>query len=126
MGIQASERFGAFSYHIPVASGRYALTLQFAESNFGVTNFGTLTDRPGSVGSRMFDISCNGVALVRNLDILKEAGAPNRAIQKTFHGLSPNGHSKLVLTFSPLVDYATVRSIEVIQEMDSSMGNRQK
>ncbi len=122
----SSERFGAFTYHIPVASGRYALTLRFAESNFGVTNIGTPTYSPGGVGSRMFDIYCNGVALVRKLDILKEAGAPNLAIQKTFHGLVPNEQGKLVLTFSPVTDYAAVRAIEVMPETDGSVASDQK
>jgi hypothetical protein len=56
------------------------------------------------------------VALAREFDILKEAGAVNFAVQKTFHGLRPNAQGKLVLSFVPVVNYANVHSIEVIDE----------
>jgi hypothetical protein len=112
----SSERFGNFTYYIPVAAGgRYAVTLLFAESNFGVDNIGT-NGRPGGAGSRLFDVYCNGTAILRNFDILKEAQAPKRGIVKTIHGLKPNAQGKLVLSFVPIVDYATVRSIEVVEE----------
>jgi hypothetical protein len=35
---------------------------------------------------------------------------------RTFHGLRPNGQGKLLLSFSPQVDYAEVRAIEVLDE----------
>jgi hypothetical protein len=112
----SSERFGNFSYYIPVAAeGRYAVTLRFAESNFGVDNWGTKGSAAGP-GSRVFDVFCNGTAILRNLDILKEAGLPNRGLAKTVHGLKANAQGKLVLSFMPLVDYATIRSIEVLDE----------
>jgi hypothetical protein len=37
-GLYYGERFGHFSYAIPVASGKYALTLHFAETYFGPQN----------------------------------------------------------------------------------------
>ncbi|MEI9970837.1 MAG: malectin domain-containing carbohydrate-binding protein [Ignavibacteriota bacterium] len=114
----ASERFGSFSYFVPVADGRYSVTLRFAESNFGATNFGAPANYPGGEGRRIFDIYCNGLVLVKGLDIFKEAGAPNRAIQKTCHSLKPNAQGKLVFSFVPVVDYPTVRSIEVLDETE--------
>jgi hypothetical protein len=111
-----SERFGNFTYYIPVAAGgRYAVTLRFAESNFGVDNIGTKA-HSGGPGSRVFDVYCNGTAILRNFDILKEARVPNRGIVETIHGLKANAQGKLVLWFVPVVDYATVRSIEVVDE----------
>jgi hypothetical protein len=56
------------------------------------------------------------MALAREFDIFKEAGALNVAVQKTFHGLRPNAQGKLVLSFVPIVYYADVCSIEVIDE----------
>ena len=35
---------------------------------------------------------------------------------RTFSGLRPNGQGKLLLSFSPSVDYAEIRAIEVIDE----------
>jgi hypothetical protein len=106
------ERFGNFSYALPVAeAGRYTLTLRFAETWFG-------EGRPGGggAGSRIFDVFCNGRALVRNLDVLREAGGPLRQIKKTFRNLEPNAQGKLNLQFVPLVNYAMVNAIEVVGE----------
>jgi hypothetical protein len=50
------------------------------------------------------------------LDIFKEAHGPNKALEKSFHGLTPNGQGKLFLSFVPVKDYPTVRAIEVIDE----------
>ncbi len=114
--LYARQRYGNFSYHIPVAPGRYSVTLRFAESNFGVRDFGIPSPAPDRTGSRIFDIYCNRVILAKNFDILKEAGGPNIALEKTFSGLVPNAQGKLVLSFVPVRDYASVRSIEVIDE----------
>ena len=104
------DRYGNFTYYIPVATdGQYAVTLRFAETNYGKEN-------PGGVGSRVFDVYCNGTVLLKNFDVFKEAGMACRAVRKTFHGLKPNAQGKLVLTFVPVVDYATVRAIEVEDE----------
>lgn len=111
-GLYYGERFGHFSYAIPVATGRqYGLTLHFAETYFGPQNPGK-----GDVGRRLFDVYCNGAALLRNFDILKEAGGANRAVQKTFHALPASAAGKLLLTFVPVKNYAFVNAIEVVDE----------
>jgi hypothetical protein len=55
------------------------------------------------------------VALLRNFDILREA-APNQALVKTFHGLRANAQGKLVVTFVPVRNYASVYALEVAEE----------
>jgi len=109
--IFASERFGNFSYSIPVAAGRYGVNLKFAETWFG-------PGKPGGGGdaSRVFDVYCNGIALLRNFDIFRSAGGAQRAIDKSFHGIVPNAQGKIVLTFVPVVNYACVNAIEVVDE----------
>jgi len=109
--LYAGERFGNFSYAIPVASGKHTVTLRFAETYFGAENAGF-----GGVGSRVFDVYCNGVALLRNFDIFKEVGGANRAVDKTFRGLEPNAAGLLVLSFVPIKNYACVNAIEVVEE----------
>jgi hypothetical protein len=104
------ERYGHFDYALPVDSGTYALSLYFAEEYFGPINPGG-----GGIGSRVFDVFCNGVALVRNLDIFKEAGV-NRPLVKTFHGLTPNTQGKLLVSFVPVHNYASLYAIEVVDE----------
>ncbi|HEV2417605.1 MAG TPA: malectin domain-containing carbohydrate-binding protein [Terriglobia bacterium] len=110
-GLFSGERYGSFSYAIPVAEGKYKLTLKFAETFFGPNNAGG-----GGAGSRIFDVYCNGVALLRNFDVFKQAGAENRALEETFNGLKPNAQGKLVLEFVPVVNYASVNAIEVVDE----------
>jgi hypothetical protein len=119
----AGERFGYFSYAIPVAPGKYRLTLRFAETYWGVENrVPSLPDQNGSleggVGSRVFDVYFNGAALLKNFDIAKEAGGAAIAVEKTFHNLAPDAQGKLLLTFVPVKDYACVTALEVEDESD--------
>ncbi|MDE3178518.1 MAG: hypothetical protein KGM47_02575 [Acidobacteriota bacterium] len=110
-GLYTEERYGNFSYAIPVAKGRYAVTLYFAETYFGPDNLGG-----GGVGLRLFDVDCNGVALLRDFDVFQQAGGDNRALIRTFHGLKPNAQGKLLLSFIPEKNYASVQAIEVTEE----------
>ncbi len=109
----ASERLGRFDYSIPVAAGKYALTLYFSETDFGTANSGL-----GGVGSREFDVHCNGRVLLKNFDIFKEAGGASRALSKTFHGLEPNAAGQLVISFVPVKNYACVNALEVVDESE--------
>ena len=106
------ERYGNFDYQIPVAAGRYTVKLYFAE-NFIGTRFDA---QHRGAGTRVFDVYCNGHTLLRNFDILKEAGGPSRALVKAFHGLEPDGTGKLRLEFVPTRDNACVSAVEVVNE----------
>ncbi len=106
-----SERYGHFSYAIPVAPGRYTVNLHFAEASFGAG-----APAGGGDGSRVFDVTANGIALLRGFDIHKAAGGPNRAVIRSFHGLVPNAQGKLLLSFVPVVNYACLNAIEVTAE----------
>ena len=106
----ANERYGHFSYAIPAAPGTYTANLYLAETYWGKDNEGG-----GGPGQRIFDIYCNGLALARNLDIMKEAGT-NRALVKRFRGLRPTAQGKLNFDFVPVVNYASVFAIEVVDE----------
>lgn len=98
-----SSRLGNFTYALPVPPGRYGLTLYFAETWFH------------NPGERVFDVTCNGAFLLRHFDILHDAGFSHVA-KKTFHGLEPNGQGKLLISFSPTIDYASVSALEVTEE----------
>ena len=106
----ARERYGHFDYAIPVDKGNYRLTLYFAEEYFGPG--GTQGGQPGT---RVFDVNCNGVSLLRDFDLLKEGGM-GQAVVKTFHNLTPNGQGTLLVSFSPVHDYASLYALEVIDE----------
>jgi hypothetical protein len=96
-------RVGNFSYAIPLPPGRYRLTLYFAETWFH------------HAGQRVFDVSCNGILLFHDLDVFQQAGF-SHVYQKSFHGLEPNGQGKLLISFSPKINYAELRTLEVAEE----------
>ncbi|WP_041839279.1 MULTISPECIES: malectin domain-containing carbohydrate-binding protein [Acidobacterium] len=109
--LYAAERYGYFSYSIPVdARDQYTLILHFAELYFG-------PNRPGGggAGSRVFRIECNGQTLDKGLDIYKSAGSMH-ALTETFHHLVPTPQGKLNVTFDPIENNATVSAIEVVDE----------
>jgi Malectin domain len=110
--LYAVERYGNFSYAIPVPPGRYALTLYFAETYWDPDGDAS---HKGGAGSRVFSVYCNGAALLEEFDILK-LGKAFHGLSRTFHGLRPNGQGKLDISFSPVVNYAAVKAIEITEE----------
>lgn len=109
--LYTSERWGHFSYAVPVAEGRYKVTLKFCEGHHGRRNAGG-----GGEGSRLFDVYCNGVARLRSFDIFKEAGGEGRPVDRTFTNVRPTAQGKIVLTFVPVVGMACVNGVEVEEE----------
>lgn len=109
--LYAAERYGYFSYSIPVdARDEYTLILHFAELYFG-------PNRPGGggAGSRVFRIDCNGQTLDKGLDIYKSAGSLH-ALTVSFQHIVPTPQGKLNVTFDPIRNNATVSAIEVVDE----------
>jgi hypothetical protein len=111
MALYASERWGHFSYAIPVADGKYRVTMKFCEGHYGRHNTGI-----GGLGSRVFDVYCNGVALLRDFDIFKEAGGEGRPLERTFSEIRPNAQGKIILSFVPTTGMASVNGIEVVED----------
>ena len=107
----AGEHYGNFSYRIPMPPGRYRVKLYFAETFFG----SKLPFAAGAVGARLFNVFGNGLALLRDFDVAKEAGGPNRAIVKVFEDIEPNAQGNIALEFVPMRNYAEVNAIEVAQ-----------
>jgi hypothetical protein len=104
-----SERYGHFTYAIPVDTrDQYTLVLHFAELYFG-------KESTSGVGSRVFNVFCNGKTLLENFDVYKEAGSLH-VLTKTFQHVRPSPQGKLNLTFEPVVNNATISGIEVLDE----------
>jgi hypothetical protein len=97
-----TERWGHFSYAIPVSPGRYTATLYFIEHR-------------AVPEKRIFNVFCNGKTILSNLNIVEEAGE-NRPLVRKIKGLEPNAQGKLLLEFVPVTHYATVTAIEIIPE----------
>ena len=111
-GLFLWERYGHFSYLLPVVPGyRYTLRLYFSEGWFGPTKW-----HPGGVGSRVFDVYCNGESLLKDFDISKEASRNNEAVIKEFHNIVPTAQGKIELSFVPIKDYPLINAVELEQE----------
>jgi hypothetical protein len=110
-----SERWGNFTYAIPVAPGKYAITLYFAARH---------GEWPPSAGatatSHVFNVFCNGKVLLQNFDVAREASQREASqtdiVVRRAIGLVPNAQGKLLLSFVPVEGYATVTGIEVIPQ----------
>jgi hypothetical protein len=111
--LYSGERYGNFSYHIPLPPGKYRVKLYFAESYFDSRI--PLSGAREEVGARVFNVFAEGVTLLRNFDIVKEAGGAHRPIVRTFENLEPNAQGKILLQFVPVRNYAEVNAIEVTQ-----------
>jgi Malectin domain len=109
-GIYDGQRLGHFHYAIPVASGHeYTLKLHFIERWFGIQN-----QNVGGAGSRVFDVSCNGVELLKTFDIMREA--QNAPLVKTFTHIEPTPQNKIEIYFTPNVNYPSLSAIEILPE----------
>jgi hypothetical protein len=111
----ATERWGHFSYAIPVAPGKYTLTLYFIERHFRADHGQPPPDTGSSARVRLFNVFSNRKLLLYDVNILEEVGE-NRPFVRKFTGLLPNAQGKLLLEFVPTSDYATVSAIEVVPQ----------
>jgi hypothetical protein len=103
-GLYQSYRVGHFNYSIPVIEGgRYTVKLYFSEPFF--------TQAIG-IGSRVFNVYCDGTTLLKDFDILKEAEGARRALVREFHGIWASPQGKIDINFVPIVNNA----IEVVEE----------
>jgi len=110
-----TERWGNFSYAIPVTPGRYIVSLYFAARHGDWDQSPPPSGENRAAVAHIFDVSCNGVSLLKNFDLSKEARQSDVVIRKA-SGLEPNAQGKLLLTFVPVDGYATVTGIEVLPQ----------
>ena len=110
-GIYQSERFGNFSYAIPVMPNRtYKITLYFQDVWFSHQT------KDSTGGRREFDVSCNGKELLRHFDPMHEADADGFRVTRQFAGVQPTTQGELLLTFKPSQNYATINAIVIEDE----------
>lgn len=81
-------RYGAFSYHIPMPSGVYLLTLTFRET-------GTIA----AANQRRFSVAVNRLPVLTNYDLFAEAG------------LSPKHYNYVVTSNDGFIDLALTYSL---------------
>ncbi len=110
-----TERWGHFSYAIPVTPGQYRLTLHFVERGVQRAIPASGEAAGNAPEQRIFDVFCNGKLVIHQLNLTHEAGG-NQALVRRISGLQPNPQGKLLLEFVPSSQYATVSAIEVVPE----------
>ncbi len=110
-----TERWGNFSYAIPVSPGKYAVPLYFAarHGTWDEPSGDALEGKPAV--AHIFNVFCNGKALLDHFDLAKEASASD-VVNRRFTGLEPNAQGKLLLSFVPVQGYATVTGIEALPQ----------
>ncbi|WP_210527179.1 malectin domain-containing carbohydrate-binding protein [Rubellimicrobium arenae] len=94
-----SERYGDFSYSVPIADGSYTVTLKFAEIYFD------------AAGQRVFDVMAEGRRVLNDFDIWKSAGGHNIAHDVDITVSVTDG--RLDLEFLSVIDNAKVNGIVI-------------
>jgi hypothetical protein len=110
-----TERWGNFSYAIPVTARKYTVTLYFAvrHGNWDEPSSDAFEGKPAV--AHVFNVFCNGQTLLAAFDLSQEAGDSDVVVRR-FSGLEPNAQGKLLLSFVPVHGYATVTGIEVLPQ----------
>ncbi len=100
-----TERWGSdFGYNLPVPQGKYRVRLKFAETYIR------------KEGGRVFDILINGKKVLAHFDILKEAGAFDKAIDKSFADIQPDANGNIQIRFVSSVQNAKVCAVEITRQ----------
>ena len=97
-----SERWGEFSYNLPLANGDYTVVLKFAEIYWE------------AVGQRVFDVWVEGQKVISNLDIFAKVGK-NRAYDVVLPVSVSDG--VLNIQFGKIVNFPKVSAIVVQAEL---------
>jgi hypothetical protein len=98
-----TEHWGMNSFSLPVPNGRYNVVMHFAETYAGVTQ----------PGQRVFSIKVEDQQ-IKDLDILKEAGAANKALAKTVSVTITDGKLDIAFTFGE--QNPEINGIEIIPQ----------
>ncbi len=110
-----TERWGNFSYAIPVSPGIYSVSLLFAVRHGDWDQPSAPSSENSAPVAHIFDVYCNGNVLLKNFNPAREARQTDVVIRK-FTDLRPNAQGKLLLNFVPVEGYATVTGIEVLPQ----------
>jgi hypothetical protein len=102
------ERWGAFSYAIPVVNGTYDVRLHFVEMYY-VSG--------GCIGKRIFSIDIADTPTnpdLQNLDVCSQAGGANTALVKTISGVSVTDGVVNISSIYGSADDPEIAAIEVV------------
>jgi hypothetical protein len=109
-----TERWGNFTYAVPVSPGKYTVALYFA-ARHGDWDQASSPDGDRVPVAHIFNVFCNGSTLLKDFNLAAEAHRTDVVIRNAA-GLEPNAQGKLLLSFVPVQGYATVTGIEVLPQ----------
>jgi beta-galactosidase len=98
-GLYDSFREGAFSYHVPLPSGRHRVTLYFQEP------------AADKAGMRAFDVLANGATVLKSFDIYAAAGGKLKGVVRSFDAMSRD--DGLLIEFRPKIGNALVTALSI-------------
>jgi hypothetical protein len=90
---------GTLTYNFTVPGATYTVTLKFAEIFFT------------AAGQRVFNIVINGTTVATNFDIFAQAGAANKAVDKSFTVNASGGQVSIQLV--PVVENPKISAIQI-------------
>ncbi|HKD14113.1 MAG TPA: malectin domain-containing carbohydrate-binding protein, partial [Candidatus Angelobacter sp.] len=102
MAVYQTARIANFTYTIPgfTAGASHTVRLHFAETFWS------------TAGSRVFNVTINGMQVLSNFDIFAAAGAKNKAVIEQFT-VNANSSGQYVIQFTTVKDNSLVSGIEV-------------
>jgi hypothetical protein len=112
--LYVTERWGYFTYAVPVSPGKYTVALYFA-ARHGDWDQASSPDGDRVPVAHIFNVFCNGSTLLKDFNLAAEAHRTDVVIRNAA-GLEPNAQGKLLLSFVPVQGYATVTGIEVLPQ----------
>ena len=105
------ERWGQFSYAIPVANGVYDVRFHFVELYYG-------TSQPGGAGKRVFGVDIGSTSAspdLSNIDIYNAVG-PNAAYVRTISGVNVTNGILSIQSVYGCCDDPELAALEIIPE----------
>ncbi len=110
-------RQGDFHYDVPVRAGTYELHLYFIEP-IGIEPPGTTTTRndPGDDVGGSFMVDVNGKPVLSGVDLLSDAGGPNRLYERIFRDVARDRDGKIHIGFHPINGPAILTAMEILAD----------
>jgi hypothetical protein len=103
--VYQTERYSMAAYKFTLPNGKYTVRLHFCETYEGIT----------AAGERVFSVSLQGKEVLKDLDVLKEAGGSVKPLIKEFKGVAVD-NGQLVIGFTPNVENPQINGIEIAPE----------
>ena len=100
-------RTGEFPYKIPLAPGSYELRLYFADPSYIPGS-----SMEGGEGTRVFSVALNGSWVLRDFDIIADAG-PSTADVRVYKDVKPADDGYLHLDFRKTIGAPLFNAIEI-------------